>query len=105
MQQRQPIPPPPAPLVDRVGGATSGAIDNTAAWVEAETTMQAIRQAMSMLSEHQRNVVELVVWSGLSMSEAAAALDIPVGSVKSRLSRARTRLSKSPIASLLGESR
>ena len=92
-------------LVDRVGGATSGAADNTAEWVEAETTMQAIRQAMSVLPTHQRDVVELVAWSGLSMTEAAATLNISVGTVKSRLSRARTHLANTPIASLLGESR
>lgn len=92
-------------LVDRMGGATSGAADNTAEWVEAETTMQAIRQAMSVLPTHQRDVVELVAWSGLSMTEAAATLNISVGTVKSRLSRARTHLANTPIASLLGVSR
>jgi RNA polymerase sigma-70 factor (ECF subfamily) len=91
-------------LVDRIGEATSRAADNTAAWLEAETTMQTIRQAMSVLPRHQRDVVELVAWSGLSMTEAAATLNISVGTVKSRLSRARTRLAETPIASLLGES-
>jgi len=92
-------------LVDRIGGAPGGAADNTAAWVEAETTMQTIRQAMSVLPQHQRDVVELVAWSGLSMTEAAATLNISVGTVKSRLSRARSRLANTPVVSLLGESR
>ena len=34
----------------------------------------------------------LVLWSGLSYDEAATALEIPLGTVQSRLSRARAKL-------------
>jgi RNA polymerase sigma-70 factor (ECF subfamily) len=34
------------------------------------------------------------VWSGLDYAQAAQALGVPVGTVRSRLSRARTRLWK-----------
>ncbi len=34
----------------------------------------------------------LIAWNDLSYDEAAAALDIPVGTVRSRISRARLRL-------------
>ena len=44
------------------------------------------------LSSKDRDVLELAAWSGLSESEMAAALGIPVGTLKSRLSRARRRL-------------
>jgi RNA polymerase sigma factor (sigma-70 family) len=92
-------------LVDRVSRSLEDTADNTAEWVETETTMHAIRDALAVLPRPQRDVVELVAWSGLSMTEAAAALNVSVGTVKSRLSRARSRLATTPIASLLGESR
>ena len=42
--------------------------------------------------ERDREVIALVVWSGLSYEQAARALGVPVGTVRSRLARARARL-------------
>jgi RNA polymerase sigma-70 factor (ECF subfamily) len=53
--------------------------------------MSAIRRAMAELPRHERETLELVVWSGLTMAEAADALGVPVGTVKARLHRARRR--------------
>jgi DNA-directed RNA polymerase specialized sigma24 family protein len=39
-----------------------------------------------------RDVLVLCVWQGLTYAEAAVALGVPVGTVRSRLSRARSRL-------------
>lgn len=50
------------------------------------------RAAMADLPEPQRAVLALVAIEGLSYREAADALDIPVGTVMSRLSRAREAL-------------
>ena len=44
------------------------------------------------LPESQRDVVLACAWSGLSYEDAALALGIPVGTVRSRLSRARAAL-------------
>ncbi|BFV55579.1 hypothetical protein KCMC57_up06830 [Kitasatospora sp. CMC57] len=52
----------------------------------------AARTALERLRRGEREVFALCVWAGLSYPEAAAALGIPVGTVRSRLSRARTRL-------------
>ncbi len=58
----------------------------------------AIEQAMQQLSDEQRSVVALVLVEGLGYKEAAQVLDIPVGTLTSRLARAREALQR-----LLGE--
>ncbi|MEU9033026.1 RNA polymerase sigma factor [Streptomyces sp. NPDC048383] len=48
--------------------------------------------ALSRLRRADREVLLLHVWSGLSHEEVAQACGVPVGTVRSRLSRARARL-------------
>ncbi|MDZ7907936.1 MAG: RNA polymerase sigma factor [Gemmobacter sp.] len=50
------------------------------------------RRAMADLPENQREVLALVAIEGLSYKDAAETLAIPVGTVMSRLSRAREAL-------------
>ena len=47
---------------------------------------------MERLAPEQRLVLALVSIEGLSYKEAAAVLDVPIGTVMSRLARARRRL-------------
>lgn len=54
--------------------------------------LTAVRSALGRLRRPEREVFTLCVWSGLDYAAAAAALGVPVGTVRSRLSRARTRL-------------
>ncbi|CAM5697147.1 hypothetical protein SALBM135S_01978 [Streptomyces alboniger] len=54
--------------------------------------LQAVQTALDRLRRQEREVLSLCVWSGLDYQQAADALDIPVGTVRSRLSRARTKL-------------
>lgn len=51
-----------------------------------------LQAAVDALPENFRGAVELVDLAGLTYEEAAAVLDVPVGTVMSRLHRARTRL-------------
>ena len=51
-----------------------------------------VRQGMQSLSPEHRAVLELVFYQELSLNEVAQVLNIPVGTVKSRLSYARTHL-------------
>ncbi|GAA4851272.1 RNA polymerase sigma factor [Kitasatospora terrestris] len=54
--------------------------------------LAAARRALGRLRRTEREVFALCVWSGLDYASAAEALGVPVGTVRSRLSRARTRL-------------
>lgn len=56
--------------------------------------LAAARTALQALRRTEREVFTLCVWEGLDYAATAAALDIPVGTVRSRLSRARTKLRK-----------
>jgi RNA polymerase sigma-70 factor (ECF subfamily) len=54
--------------------------------------LAAARVALERLRPAERDVLTLCVWAGLDHAEVAEALGIPVGTVRSRLSRARGRL-------------
>lgn len=53
------------------------------------------RQALEELPEEQRVVIALVVLEGMSYQQTADILEVPVGTVMSRLARARARLAAS----------
>jgi len=66
--------------------------------VARSTTEASLRHALDMISSlsvEEQEVVMLVLWSDLSYEEAASALGIPLGTVRSRLSRARSKLQTS----------
>ncbi|WP_327587717.1 RNA polymerase sigma factor [Nonomuraea sp. NBC_00507] len=54
--------------------------------------LAAVRQAYGKLRRAEQDVFALCVWAGLDYAQAAEALGIPVGTVRSRLSRARKKL-------------
>ncbi|ONI89257.1 RNA polymerase subunit sigma-70 [Saccharothrix sp. ALI-22-I] len=64
--------------------------------VAAEVTAQAMRSmlagALGGLSAEDRDVLLLIAWEQLSYEEVASALAIPVGTVRSRLNRARRKV-------------
>lgn len=68
------------PAVDGVGVAT------------ARLTLADVEERMNALSSEQRSVLALVAVEGLSYKETAAVLDLPIGTVMSRLARARKQL-------------
>jgi RNA polymerase sigma-70 factor (ECF subfamily) len=59
---------------------------------EAALTLAAVARAMATLTEEHRAVLVLVCVEELSYREAAGVLGIPVGTVMSRLARARLAL-------------
>ncbi|MGI5380679.1 RNA polymerase sigma factor [Streptomyces sp. CA-251387] len=54
--------------------------------------LAAAKAALERLRPAEREVFALCVWSGLEHAAVAEALGVPVGTVRSRLSRARNRL-------------
>ncbi len=57
-----------------------------------ESRLAAVQRALGRLRRHEQEVFMLCVWNGLDYAAAAEALGVPVGTVRSRLSRARDRL-------------
>jgi len=67
---------------------------DSAAQTDDRLMLDAVRAAMTTLPEDQRAVLHLVCVEGLSYAETAETLDIPRGTVMSRLSRARLALAR-----------
>ena len=66
-------------------------VDGDAA-LEANLTLEKVRGLLFELPEEQRSVLLLVGVEGFSYREVADILDLPIGTVTSRLARARTQL-------------
>ena len=60
--------------------------------MEASLDLQRIMAAMGRLPDQQREVVALILIEGFGYREAAELLDLPIGTVSSRLVRGRTAL-------------
>lgn len=76
--------PPSAPEPDHADGVL-GRLDDRAG-------VDMMRSAFTRLSQKDQAILTLCVLEELSLAHAAAALRIPIGTVKSRLSRAKHRL-------------
>ncbi|MEU1477950.1 RNA polymerase sigma factor [Streptomyces sp. NPDC001668] len=62
--------------------------------VDDRRRIAATLTALASLRRPEREVLVLCLWEGLEYADAARALGVPVGTVRSRLSRARGRLRK-----------
>ena len=60
--------------------------------LSAAATLERLAVALAGLTQEARDTVALVVVESLSYEDAAVALGVPVGTVRSRLSRARQEL-------------
>lgn len=59
---------------------------------ETEMELMKVNEAMALLSEEHQEVLVLVCVQGMKYQDVAEALKLPVGTVRSRLSRAREQL-------------
>ena len=81
----------PQPTVDdppEVASSGPGPDDT----VEADWIAWRVHRALETLPEQERSLVELAYWSGLSQSEIAEYVNIPLGTVKTRTRSALRRL-------------
>jgi RNA polymerase sigma-70 factor (ECF subfamily) len=78
---------PPSPPVPDFAEELAGRLDDTA-------RLREVGKALGALRRSEREIVALCVWSELDYVTAARALGVPVGTVRSRLSRARRKLRK-----------
>ena len=62
--------------------------------VEGRSDLNQARAAMAALPDEQRVLMALVVLDGRSYKEAAEILDIPIGTVMSRIARARQSIDR-----------
>ena len=76
--------------------------DDVDARLSAQAARTELLDALGRLPGRDRDVLVLVVWEELSYEEVAAALDIPQGTVRSRLNRARRAL-REPLACIGNE--
>lgn len=66
--------------------------DDVAARLDDARDLATVRSGLARLRPAEREVVALCVWAGLDYASAAQALGVPIGTVRSRLSRARAKL-------------
>lgn len=76
-----PIEPQGADLAEDVAGRLDDA-----------QVMRDVLSVFSELTQDEQDILALCVWAGVSYADAALALGVPIGTVRSRLSRARQHL-------------
>jgi RNA polymerase sigma factor (sigma-70 family) len=72
--------------------AVPGHADRVAADVTAQAVRAPLAAALAVLPDGDRDVLLLIAWEELTYQEVSRALGIPVGTVRSRLHRARAKL-------------
>jgi len=77
--------------LNEVSQSESSVFDGNRA-MESHLTYEAVAQFVARLPEEQRSVLLLVCVEGLSYREVAEITDLPVGTITSRLGRARQAL-------------
>ena len=81
-----------AHLHDGIEAADNVVGDDGEALAEKNNTWAAVRRALAALPVQQRVALTLVCVDGMSYKEAAAILDVPIGTVTSRIARGREAL-------------
>jgi RNA polymerase sigma-70 factor (ECF subfamily) len=67
-------------------------IDRAGARIDAERLTRRLTKALRRLSDTDRETLLLYAWGDLDYAAIAAAMQVPIGTVRSRLNRARRQL-------------
>jgi RNA polymerase sigma-70 factor (ECF subfamily) len=81
-----------AASVSQQDHSSLGGLDDAMSRVDAEREVQSLKTRIAALAPKDRETLLLYAWQGLTYEEIAVALAVPVGTVRSRLNRVRTRL-------------
>lgn len=85
---------PVSPAHDELADAVAASVDAHAMWSR-------VNGAIAELPDGERDALVLYAWEELSYEDIAVALDIPIGTVRSRINRARSRLRE--LVSVIGK--
>lgn len=77
-----------------VDPVADGTEDEVVARIVASDLHRRVAAALARLPARERSVLLLVTWEQFSYEEVARALDVPVGTVRSRLHSARKRIGR-----------
>ncbi|WP_433178391.1 RNA polymerase sigma factor [Actinoallomurus sp. CA-150999] len=72
--------------------AAEDPVERALADIAARSVRPELTSALAELSRGDRDVLLLIAWADLSYEETATALGIPIGTVRSRLNRARRKV-------------
>jgi len=87
VDRRRSLGEPPAETIEEDSGEAGPAERAESSW-----TAWRVHRALLELPEHERRLIELAYWGGLTQSEIAEFLNVPLGTVKTRTRSALTRL-------------
>ena len=79
-------------LADHAAWVEPGVIDAVGSRIDAEREIQALAGSLKRLRRGDRDVLLLHAWTDLDYQGIADSLGIPIGTVRSRLNRARRQL-------------
>ena len=71
---------------------SQGDLETTIARLDAEISTRELAPRIAALSNKDRETLLLYAWGDLTYEEVAVALGVPVGTIRSRMNRVRTRL-------------
>lgn len=79
-------------IADLAAQITPDLIDLAGARVDAQRTTRRLAKALQRLSEIDRDTLLLYAWGDLDYASISTAMQVPIGTVRSRLNRARRQI-------------